>query len=165
MIKETLKHHGRPINKETEAIFCVNRVFEETFVPSLHNPMQEPIEPGQYVAWKRSNIVEDEEENTTHRRVRLVAREGYLKAARRQDSRYQSSIKEFVKEFEIGCTVGIRIHQADRTNTDDARLLPCKILDIKQDKDPKLYQLYSAAGIINSRILNCPSRNSNWSFY
>ena len=93
MIKETLKHHGRPINKETQAIFCVNRVFEETFVPSLHNPMQEPIEPGQYVAWKRSNIVEDEEENTTHRRVRLVAREGYLKAARRQDSRYWQATK------------------------------------------------------------------------
>ena len=45
--------------------------------------------------------------------------------------------------------VGIKIHQADCTNT-DAKLLPFKVLSIDSSKSTQ-YQLYCASGILKTR--------------
>ena len=41
---------------------------------------------------------------------------------------YCFQVTTFVKDYAVGDTVGIKIHSADRTNT-DARLLPCKVME------------------------------------
>ena len=46
--------------------------------------------------------------------------------------------------------MGINIHSIDCTNT-DARILPCKVLDIKPNSQVP-YQLYTTKGILQTRF-------------
>ena len=85
---------------------------------------------------------------TTHTHTH-AHRKSYLKAACRQETRYQKKIKELVHVHSEGDTVGIKIHHADRTNT-DARLLPCKVHRTKMRESGQQCQVYTAAGIIRS---------------
>ena len=140
--------HGHPVNKDTPGINTVNTVLEVDFIPKEGNPMEEPIQPGQFVLWDHTGTIQDEEEDTSHLNIRLDARINFLKAAKRWEARYQTQTNDFVKEFQIGQTVGFWIHKADRINT-DSRLLPCKILDIKVTQGQKNDKLYSASGILN----------------
>ena len=58
-------------------------------------------------------------------------------------------MKQITKSFSRGCTVGVRIDSADRTNT-DVRLLTCKISDTKESGDSVMYKVYCLAGIIKN---------------
>ena len=51
----------------------------------------------------------------------------------------------------VGDTVGIKIHSADRTNT-DARLLPCKVMEVSVKNGKKFYRIYSASGILKNKF-------------
>ena len=141
--------HGVKVDPRFHAAVSVDEVFVSNFVPTEANPMKEPLEVGQFVLWKKSAIVENEDAGTLHRDGRLEARKNYLKAARRQETRYQKKVKQITKSFSRDCTVGVRIHSADRTNT-DVRLLTCKISDTKESGDSVMYKVYCPAGIIKN---------------
>lgn len=65
-------------------------------------------EVGQFVLWNRSAMVGNEAGSVCHKGKRLAARRYNLKAARRQESRYQKKPKKVVKSFpEGGNTVGV----------------------------------------------------------
>lgn len=141
--------HGVKVTKTTHAVFSVDEVFVPTHVPTIANPMNEPLEVGQFVLWKRTATVQNEEGNTAHKEKRLVARNNYLKAARRQDTRYQKKVKDVTQSFQNGHTVGVKIHSADRTNT-DVRLLTCKILESKMRGGDSVYRVYCPTGIVKN---------------
>ena len=50
--------------------------------------------------------------------------------------------------YNEGDVVGIKIHQANRTNT-DVRLLPCKVKERVEKNGKLLYRLYTSADIIS----------------
>ena len=56
-----------------------------------------------------------------------------------------------MKDYAVGDTVGIKIHSADRTNT-DARLLPCKVMEVSVKNGKKFYRIYSASGILKNKF-------------
>ena len=61
--------------------------------------------------------------------------------------------KDVVQAFSEGNTVGVKIHHADRTNT-DARLLPCKVFETKTVDNFVVYRLYNPPGIIKICFLD-----------
>ena len=86
---------------------------------------------------------------TPHRKIRKEARDNYLETARRSEIQYTNQNRQVLQDYNVGDVVGIKIHQADRTNT-DAELLPCKVLSIDSSKSTP-YQLYCASGILKTR--------------
>jgi hypothetical protein len=96
--------HGTRSKTDTQCVIAVSNVHDPTFVPRYANPMEEPIDVGQFVFWKRSEIVEVEEFGPQHKKHRCDARQNYLKAARRQETRYQKSLSEVIQSFEEGET-------------------------------------------------------------
>ncbi|KAL8580453.1 hypothetical protein ACOMHN_001222 [Nucella lapillus] len=95
-------------------------------------------------------MVEMEDDTSGHREARFEARKAYLKAASRQQTRYEKRMKQLRHTFEEGNTVGIKIHKVDRTNT-SAKLLPCKVLATKPlDHNLKLFKVYTTSGIIKN---------------
>ena len=56
-----------------------------------------------------------------------------------------------MKDYAVGDIVGIKIHSADRTNT-DARLLPCKVMEVSVKNGKKFYRIYSASGILKNKF-------------
>ena len=83
-----------------------------------------------------NNSPSSEDVDTPRQKIRKVATDNYLKAANKQQ--VNSDANRLTKEYCVGDTVGISIHEVDRTNT-DARLLPCKVHSTKEDK--KIHQL------------------------
>ena len=81
---------GNPFNTTTHAVMSVNDIIDPTHVPVEGNPEKLPLEVGQFLLWKLDDLIRDEEEDTAHREVRLCARQGFLKAARRQLERYET---------------------------------------------------------------------------
>ena len=86
-----------------------------------------------------------------HKAVRLEAQKSYLKAVAAQRNRHNIQVTTFVKDYAVGDTVGIKIHRADRTNT-DARLLPCKVMEVSVKNGKKFYRIYSASGILKNKF-------------
>ncbi|KAK7091747.1 hypothetical protein V1264_009390 [Littorina saxatilis] len=140
--------NGMKVNPHEHAVMSVDQVFDPACVPTEGNPMQEPLEVGQFVLWRRSAVVENEA-SAVHRDKRLAARRNFLTAARRQESRYQKKLNDVTKSFSEGNTVGVKIHSADRTNT-DVRLLTCKVLESKTVGGCEMYKVYCPAGIVKN---------------
>ena len=103
----------------------------------------------QYVSWPKDNLEEDTDIGTPHSKIRKLATDHYLQTARRSQAAYTHQSAELHKDYNIGDTVGIRIHQVDRTNT-DAKLLPCKVYGKDPTKSAQ-YELYCATGILKTR--------------
>lgn len=128
----------------------VTKVIDPDYVPATNNPYKETLDIGQFIAWPLTDIVEDSDCATPHGKVRKVAKDNYLNNARRAQKQYNKNNK-VKSDYVVGDTVGIRIHQADRTNT-DPKILPCKVLDKDPTKSAQ-YQIYCASGIIKGRCL------------
>ena len=141
--------HGRPINQKTHTVIEITSVLDESLMTSENNPFEEPLEVGQFVAWKTDDLSEDIDIETPHRKIRKEARENYLETARRSQIQYTNHNQQVFKDYSVGDVVGIKIHQVDRTNT-DAKLLPCKVLSIDTSKSTP-YRLYCATGILKTR--------------
>ena len=78
-----------------------------------------------------------------------MATANYLKAAKKQQVQFDSN--RITKVFNVGDTVGINVHEVDRTNT-DARLLPCKVLSMKEKDETTFYRVYTAHGILKNHF-------------
>ena len=128
--------NGVDVNIETHAILKIDEI---------HENHQTEFEENDLVSSDRNHLVDSGEGNPSHKAVRLEAQKCYLKAAATQRTRHRLQMDEFVKDYAIGDTVGIKIHNADRTNT-DARLLPCKVYEVTIKNDIKCYRIYSATG-------------------
>ena len=76
-----------------------------------------------YVQW----FVNDKSETRYTQCANWLCRNNYLKAARRQEYRHHEQVKELITTFCDDDTVGVKIHHADRTNT-DAQLSPYEVL-------------------------------------
>ena len=61
----------------------------------------------------------DIEDSHRQKQICLDAQSNYLKAASTQRTRYQRKLEGFIKEYAVEDTVGIKIHNADRTNTEE----------------------------------------------
>ncbi|KAK7097055.1 KRAB-A domain-containing protein 2-like [Littorina saxatilis] len=143
--------HGQSVNTSSHAVVSVTEVHDAEFIPVEDNPFEECIEIGQFVTWRRSQMF-DVDEGDSHREERMQARKKYLKAAKKQESRYVKKVASRTKVYSLGDTVGLNIHKVDRANS-DARLLPCKVLMSKPVGGQRhLYKLYSATGILGPWI-------------
>ena len=134
--------NGIDINLENQAIIAVDEIHESTS-PDLHENEQ--------VVWDRGQLIGSGEGSIMHKAVRLEAQRSYLKAAAAQRNRHQIKVNEFVKDYAVGDTGGVKIHTADRTNT-DARLLPCKVMEVSVKDGKKSYRIYSASGILKNKF-------------
>ena len=114
-----------------------------------NNSFEEPLQVGQFVAWKLDELSEEMDMETPHRKIRKQARDIYLETARRSQIRSTNQNRQVFQDYNVGDVVGIKIYQADCTNT-DAKLLPCKVLSIDSSKSTP-YQLYCASGILKTR--------------
>ena len=65
---------------------------------------------------RNRNDSTSEEIDTPPQKMRKVATDNYLKAANKQQVNYDA--KRLTKEYCVGDTAGISIHEVDRTNTD-----------------------------------------------
>ena len=104
---------------------------------------------GQIVTWPQHDLLHDDPE-TPHAKSRKQATASYLSSARRPATRHQNQCKKTQKVFQVGDTVGIKIHNVDRTNT-DSRILPCKVLKVREES-PVPYQLYTNSGILQTKF-------------
>ena len=141
---------GNPFNTTTHAVMSVNDIIDPTHVPVEGNPEKLPLEVGQFLLWKLDDLIRDEEEDTAHREVRLCARQGFLKAARRQLGKYETLCGDREKDYAVDQTVGIKIQKEDRTKI-GAHLILCKVFQVRTDTNmKKQYKLYSATGVIKN---------------
>ena len=127
----------------------ITSVTDSTYIPDTDNPFQEPLQIGQYVSWPKDNLEEDTDIGTPHSKIRKLATDHYVQTARRSQAQYTHQSAKLHKDYNIGDTVGIKIHQVDRINT-DAKLLPCKVYG-KDPNESAQYQLYCATGILKTR--------------
>ena len=118
--------HGHTFNQTTHVVVEISSVIDEDFEPDELNPYEETLAVRQYVLWSRDSMIEDDLDEGPHKRVRLEARDQFLKTAQKQRHRHENNVQHIRKEFKEGDTVGIKIADVDRTNT-DARILPCKV--------------------------------------
>ena len=109
------------------------------------------LHENQHVVWDRDQLIDSGEGSSMHKAVRLEAQKSYLKAVAAQRNRHNIQVTTFVKDYAVGDTVGIKIHSADRTNT-DARLLPCKVMEVSVKNGKKFYRIYSASGILKNKF-------------
>ena len=131
---------GININLEAQAIVAMDEIHEDA---ELHE--------NQHVVWDRDQLIDSGEGSSMHKAVRLEAQKSYLKAVAAQRNRHNIQVTTFVKDYAVGDTVGIKIHSADRTNT-DARLLPCKVMEVSVKNGKKFYRIYSASGILKNKF-------------
>lgn len=143
--------HVVRVDATSHAVLSVDMVTDGSHVPAEGNPAEEALQIGQFVLWNRCNLVENEEDGTQHKKHRFAARRNFLKAAQKQEKRYERQVGDFVLLYSKGDTVGVKIHHADRTNT-AARLLPCKVLSCKEvgQGNRPMYKVYSVAGVIKN---------------
>uniref|UniRef100_A0A673CDC6 Gypsy retrotransposon integrase-like protein 1 n=1 Tax=Sphaeramia orbicularis TaxID=375764 RepID=A0A673CDC6_9TELE len=143
--------HGSTFDKDSHTIIQITNVFDDSFIPEKHNPQEEPLQEGQYVLWSLDSLADTDSSDSPHSRVRREATASYLQTAQRQNQRHTKQTQQ-LKDYSVGATVGIRINNADRTNT-DARVLPCKVLQ----KDTS-----SSKSTVLLELLTCPSLQLTW---
>jgi hypothetical protein len=143
--------HGQTIDPQYQGAFQVTSVIDQDFVPTSGNPFEEPLSEGQFVIWDLASTAPVELLDTPHSKVRKIATDNYLKAANRQQVNFDAKAKNLVKTYSIGDTVGIRINEVDRTNT-DPRVLPCKVMEVNQKGQDTIYKIYTAGGILKNRF-------------
>ena len=144
-----LQLHGQEIDQNTHTVIEITSVIGSDLATGENNPFEEPLQVGQFVAWKLDELSEEMDMETPHRKIRKQARDNYLETARHSQIQYTNQNRQVFQDYNVGDVVGIKIHQADRTNT-DAKLLPCKVLSIDSSKSTP-YQLYCASGILKTR--------------
>ncbi|CAH1258983.1 KRBA2 [Branchiostoma lanceolatum] len=137
--------HGHTIDPQHQAVFQLTNVTDPTHVPTSGNPFDEPLAEGQFVTWEKEHTTVVEEPDTPHGKIRKIATSNYLKAANRQQINFDAKVKGLVKDYSLGDTVGVRISEVDRTNT-DPRLVPCKVLEVRKEGLDTTYRVYSAGG-------------------
>ena len=126
-------------------------VFGQTPRSDFHILEDAELHENQHVVWDRDQLIDSGEGSSMHKAVRLEAQKSYLKAVAAQRNRHNIQVTTFVKDYAVGDTVGIKIHSADRTNT-DARLLPCKVMEVSVKNGKKFYRIYSASGILKNKF-------------
>ena len=114
-----------------------------------NDSFEEPLHAGQFVAWKLDELSEEIDMETPHRKICQQGRDNYLETPMCSQIQYTNLNRQVFQDYNVGDVVGIKIHQADRTNT-DAKLLSCKVLSIDSSKSTP-YQLYYASGILKTR--------------
>ncbi len=82
-----------------------------------------------------------------HKRVREEAEESYLNNAHAQLTRYNSRSCKRQRIYPVGDIVGLKVSDVDRTNT-SSTILPCKIINSKDQAGEKLYHVATMNGII-----------------
>lgn len=137
--------HGQTIDPQHQSVFQLTSVIDPTHRPSFGNPFDEALAVGQYVIWEMEKTKPVDDTDTPHGKIRRVATDNYLKAANRQQVNYDGKVHHLMKYYTPGDTVGIRINEVDRTNT-DPRILPCKVLEVTNKGQDTVYTVYSSAG-------------------
>ncbi|CAF4388668.1 unnamed protein product [Rotaria magnacalcarata] len=97
-----------------------------------------------------SNDVEPKPESIAvnrHKRIRENAEECYLNNAHAQLTRYMSKSSKRQRTYHVGDVVGLKITDVDRTDTSPT-ILPCKIVDSKDQDGETLYNVATMNGII-----------------
>ena len=108
-------------DEDQQGEVTVNSSTSEPIQVEMSTPLSEESET--FPQKRNCSDNTSEEIDTPNQKIRKVATDNYLKAANKQKVKYDA--KRLTKEYCVGDTVGISIHEVDRTNT-DARLLPCK---------------------------------------
>ncbi|CAH1264333.1 KRBA2 [Branchiostoma lanceolatum] len=137
--------HGQTIDRQHQAVFQLTTITDPTHVPTPGNPFDEPLDVGQFIIWETQQTIPVDHPDTPHGKVRKIATSNYLKAANRQQKNFDAKVKKLIKHYSLGDTVGIRINEVDRTNTDQ-RLIPCKVLEVSDKGQDITYRVYSAEG-------------------
>lgn len=139
--------HGQSVDVRLQAVFQITNVADSSFVPVLNNPFEEPLSEGQFVIWDTVSVSPVEITETPHSKIRRIATDNYLKAANRQQINFDAKKANRTTSFSPSDTVGIHIHEVDRTNT-DPKILPCKVLHVDSNHRDKSYKLYTSGGTL-----------------
>ncbi|KAK7097700.1 hypothetical protein V1264_004638 [Littorina saxatilis] len=142
--------HGQRVDRTKQSVIQLIHVAKPAFTPLVNNPFEEPLSEGAFTLWEKENILPTESDDTPHAKVRKIATCNYLKAANKQVN-FDAKEAHLEKSFNVGDTVGIRIHEVDRTNT-GARLLPCKILSVEQHGSETFYKVYTNGGLLKNKF-------------
>ena len=90
-----------------------------------------------------------EELNTPHGIIRKSARDKYLKRAQKQQEIYDNKCAKVEKIYKENDIISVSIHSADRTHT-DKKIMPCRILEIKDDKSVNFCRVFTENGILKT---------------
>ena len=120
--------HGEEVTIN-QRVFEVTEVHSTGYIPIVSNPFLEPLQIGQFTAWDLQDTSPMTEADTPHEKTRKVATINYMKTVRKQQVEYSRHLQAR-KTYKKGDTVGVRVHEADRSNT-DAKILPCKVAEVK----------------------------------
>jgi hypothetical protein len=82
-----------------------------------------------------------------HKRAREEAEESYLNNAHTQLTRYMSRSCKRQRIYAVGDIVGLKVSDVDCTNT-SSTILPCKIINSKDQDGETLYNVATMSGII-----------------
>jgi hypothetical protein len=119
------------------------------FIPRTNNLFSEPLNQGQYTIWEKTHVVPVESVENRHSKIRKLATDKYLKSANRQQVNFDSKMAKKSISYNENDTVGIRIHEVDRTNT-DPKLLPCKVQTVEKKTTENgseiVYKLFTNKG-------------------
>ena len=89
-----------------------------------------------------------EESNNTFI-IRKSASDKYLKRARKHQEIYDTKCAKMEKIYNENDIIGVFIHSADQTHTDE-KIMPCRILEIKDDKSVNFYRVFTENGILKT---------------
>jgi len=82
-----------------------------------------------------------------HKRIREDAEVSYLNNANAQLTKYINKPCKRQRIYVVGDIVGLKVSDVDRTNT-SSTILPCKIIDFKDQDAELLYNVATMNGII-----------------
>ena len=78
-----------------------------------------------------------------------MCKSNYLKRAHKQQERYDNKCAKIEKMYKKNDIIGVPIHSTDRTHT-DKKIMPCRILEVKDDKSVNFYRVFTEHGILKT---------------
>ncbi|CAF1617561.1 unnamed protein product, partial [Didymodactylos carnosus] len=84
-----------------------------------------------------------------HGLIRKRATDNYLKTANKKMKAHDNYLDNLSHKFNVNDCVGVKIHEADRTNT-DAKLLPCLIVEKISKNNSVIFRLACQYGILTN---------------
>ncbi|CAF1544076.1 unnamed protein product [Rotaria sordida] len=97
-----------------------------------------------------SNVLESKAASIAvnrHKRIRENTEECYLNNAHSQLTKYISKSSKRQRTYHVGDIIGLKVSDVDRTNT-SSTILPCKIVDSKDQDGEVFYNVATMNGII-----------------
>ena len=105
-----LQLRGQEIDQNTHTVTEITSVIGSDLTRGENDPCEEPLQVGQFVAWKLDELSEEIDMETPHRKIRKQARDNHLETARRSQIQYTNQNRQLFQDYNVGDVVGIKIH-------------------------------------------------------